>query len=173
MSVVVPDFLKVVQEDEAGFKAMAEQLFHHYAIQTHDTLYRLCEIEFYWNAPGHIDNSTYKRKHVDPKSGDWFFHYSGVDIALRDEATGGYGGILIRSVYDVAKQVYIKGPMVCAMKLFSATSAFAPSIKTHIIAHEFPPASIQTRPRIGLSAQENGADQWNYAFWIDCKPGSL
>lgn len=163
------DFLTIQSETENEFENIAQILFDNYAIQTHNALYRLTEIEFYWNSPNHIDNSTYKRKHVDPKTGDWFFHYSGVDIALKNEKTGGYGGILIRSIYDINKKTPIKGPMVCAMKLFSETNAFTQSIQTQIIPYAFDKSNIIKRPRIGLgqNAKENDADKLNYAFLIE------
>ena len=87
------EFLNIVKETEVEFESIANKLFDNFAIQTHKTIYRFIDIEFYWNSSKHIDNSTYKRKHVDPKTGEWFFHYSGVDIALKNEETGGYGGI--------------------------------------------------------------------------------
>ena len=163
------EFLTIEKETESEFANIAQTLFDCYAIQTNNALYRLTEIEFYWNSPNHIDNSTYKRKHVDPKAGDWFFHYSGVDIALKNEESGGYGGILIRSLYDIDRKTIIKGPMVCAMKLFSENSAFTQSIKTQIVKHPFPKSEIIKRTRIGLgqNAKENGADQLNYAFLIN------
>ena len=102
------DFLKINKETEDEFENIAQILFDNYAIRTDNDLYRLTEIEFYWHSPNHLDNSTYIRKHVDPKSGDWFFHYSGVDIALKNEKTGGYGGILIRSIYDINKKSHNK-----------------------------------------------------------------
>ena len=161
-------FLTIERESESEFEHIARTLFDSYAVQTHNALYRLIELEFYWNSPNHQDNSTYKRKHVDPKAGDWFFHYSGVDIALKNEETGGYGGILIRSLFDIDRKTVIKGPMVCAMKLFSENNAFIQSIKTQIIQHSFPKSKIIKRPRIGLgqNAKENGADKLNYAFSI-------
>ena len=163
------NFLTIEKETEEEFESIAQTLFDNYAIQTHSSLYRLTEIEFYWNSPNHIDNSTYKRKHVDPNAGDWFFHYSGVDIALKNEITGGYGGILIRGLYDTNNKKTIKGPMVCAMKLFSGTNAFTQSIKTQIIPFSFDKSNIIKRPRIGLgqNAKENDADKLNYAFLID------
>lgn len=163
------EFLKIQNETEEEFEKIAQTLFDNYAIQTHNALYRLIEIEFYWNSQSHIDNSTYKRKHVNPKTGDWFFHYSGVDIALNDEKTGGYGGIIIRSIYDIDKEIIIKGPIICAMKLFSETNAFSQSIKTQIIPCSFVQSVIVKRPRIGLgqNAKENGADKLNYAFKIN------
>lgn len=162
------DFLTIVDETEKEFEKIAQKLFDEFAIRTHNGLYRLTEIEFYWNSSTHVDNSTYKRKHVDPKSGDWFFHYSGVDIALKNEQSGGYGGVLIRSLYNIEKKTIVKGPMVCAMTLFSGTNAFAPSIQTQIIPYVFEKSTIEKRLRIGLgqNAKETGADRLNYAFRI-------
>ncbi len=162
------DFLSIKQETEEEFENIAQKLLNDYAIQTDNALYRIIEIEFYWNSPNHIDNSTYKRKYVDPNSGDWFFHYSGVDIALKNEQTGGYGGILIRSIYDIEQRKIIKGPMVCAMVLFSGTNAFSSFIKTKIIPHAFHKSDIVKKTRVGLgkNARENGADKLNYAFSI-------
>lgn len=164
------DFLNITKETEEEFVTIAQTLFDDYAITTHNATYRLAEIEFYWNSQNHIDNSTYKRTHVDPKTGDWFFHYSGVDIALKNEETGGYGGVLIRSIYDVDKNMLIKGPMVCVMKLFSENNAFTPSIKTQIIPYQFEKSTIIKSTRIGLgqNAKSNGADKLNYAFSIKC-----
>lgn len=163
------NFLKITNESPDGFKTIAQKLFNDYAIQTNDSLFRLIEIEFYWNSESHIDKSTYARKYVDPKTGDWFFHYSGVDIALRDEETGGYGGILIRGILDVNNHRIFKGPQVCVMKLFSETNAFSESIKTRIIEHKFEDAVITSTQRIGLSKSPilDGADKLSYRFTIN------
>lgn len=162
------EFLIITKETEKEFEEIAQTLFDSYAIKTYNTIYRIVEIEFYWNSPKHIDNSTYSRNHVNPKAGDWFFHYSGVDIALKNEKTGGYGGILIRSIYDIQNKKFIKGPMVCVMKLFSENNAFTESIKTRIIPYNFEKSIINKSTRIGLgqNAKSNGADKLNYAFSI-------
>lgn len=162
------DFLTIIHETEEEFKTIARTLFDNHAIKTHSAIYRLAEIEFYWNSPTHVDNCTYSRNHVDPKTGDWFFHYSGVDIALRNEKTGGYGGILIRSIYDIEKKTLIKGPMVCVMKLFSETNAFTSSIRTQIIPYRFERSDIIVSNRIGLGekAKSSGTDKLHYAFSI-------
>lgn len=163
------DFLKIQGEPQKEFERIAQILFDNYLIETYDAKYRLIEIEFYWNTSNHTDKSTYKRNHVELKAGDWFFHYSGVDIALDDEKTGGYGGILIRGIYDVENKIRTKGPMVCAMKLFSGTSAFSQSIKTQIISHKFNKSQMEIRKRknLGNNAKENGFDKQFYAFMID------
>lgn len=165
------DFLKIELETEYEFEKIANKLLNNYAIQNHDSIYRLTEIEFYWTSPNHKDFSTYDRKHVDPKHGDWFFHYSGVDIALKNEKNDGYGGILIRGIYSLKENKPYKGPMVCAMKLFSGTSAFAESIKTRIIEYDFDKAEVQKSKRIGLggNAIQSGTDKLNYRFFIILK----
>ena len=47
--------------------------------------------------------------------------------------TGGYGGILLRAIYDLKDQKTFKGPLVCVMKLFSGNNAFTGMIKVKII----------------------------------------
>ncbi len=165
------DFLRIEHEDEQEFEGIANKLMNNSAIQTHDSMYRITEIEFYWNSPTHQDLSTYDRKYVKPKLGDWFFHYSGVDIALENTETGGYGGILIRSIYSLTEQKSYKGPLVCSMKLFSGTSAFTESIKTKIVECQFRPEVVQKKLRIGLgeNAKPNGMDKLNYGFNIILK----
>lgn len=56
------DFLTINNPSETEFKAIAYKLFHEYAIQTYDSIYRIVELEFYWNHVNHLDGSTYKRK---------------------------------------------------------------------------------------------------------------
>ena len=167
------EFLKIINETEEEFEKIAQTLFDNYSIEAHNIIYRFVEIEFYWNSSTHVDKSTYQRKHVNPKTGEWFFHYSGVDIALENEK-GGYGGILIRSIRDIKNNRLVKGPMVCAMTLFSGTNAFSKSISTYISPYEFEKSQIIKRERVGLgqNAKENGADKLNYAFFIEPKMAS-
>ena len=169
MTELQANFLKIEHETEDEFKGIAQKLFDNYAIQNHDSIFRIIEIEFYWTSPNHKDDSTYQRKHVNPRQGEWFFHYSGVDIALMNEETGGFGGILIRSIYDIeAKKIY-KGPMVCSMKLFSGTDAFTESLKTKIIEGEFKKSTIKKNMRVGLgdNAKRSGSEKLNYNYSID------
>ena len=165
------DFLIIVDETEDEFLTIARELFDNYAIETENAKYRFVEIEFYWNSKSHPDPCTYEPNHVTTKTGDWFFHYSGVDIALKNADNGGHGGILIRSIFDIYKGIIIKGPMVCAMKLFSGTSAFSDSIKTKIVPHLFNPIKIVSDSRIGLgqNAKDSGTDKLNYRFVINPK----
>ena len=69
------------------------------------------------------------------------------------------------------KKIIIKGPMVCAMKLFSGTSAFEESIQTKVVSHNFDKSAISKDKRVGLglNSKANGADELNYRFFIDPK----
>ncbi|GAB2487800.1 hypothetical protein [Algoriphagus taiwanensis] len=167
------DFLKITpdKENEAGFGEIAKTLFEEYAIQKDDKLFRLTEIEFYWKSETHFDQSTYGRNHIQPKAGDWFFHYSGVDIALDNPELKGEGGILIRGIYDLAQNKEIKGPMVCAMTLFSGFNAFKRNIQTKLFKKPFDPLPITLGPRKGLgkNAQVNDMHKRHYAFSINPK----
>lgn len=163
-----PDFLKIEKETEEEFEAIANKLMNDYAIVNNESVYRLTEIEFYWTSPSHRDESTYKQRHLKPKNGDWFFHYSGVDIALRNDDIGGYGGILIRGIYSLKEKKRYNGPRVCVMKLFSGTSAFEESIKTRIIEYKFEHKQVQKSKRVGLgkNAVNCGTDKLLYRFTI-------
>lgn len=163
------DFLVIENETEQEFESIAQILFDNYIIQTHNAKYRITEIEFYWNSSTHKDNSTYKRNHVDPSTGEWFFHYSGVDIALKNEKTGGHGGILIRGIYNIETNEPTKGPMVCMMKLFSGSNAFTSNISTKIIPFEHSRSVVFKRTRVGLgkNAVQSDTIMLNYAFYID------
>ncbi|MEB2776398.1 hypothetical protein SYJ56_13835 [Algoriphagus sp. D3-2-R+10] len=90
------------------------------------------------------------------------------EIALRNEETGGYGGILIRSVFDSKTNKLYKGRMVCAMILFSGTSAFESTIPTSIIQYTFEKKDINLNARIGIgqNGEVNGADKHAYQFFI-------
>lgn len=165
------DFLNIKFETETEFEQIADQLLNHYAIQNHEALYRLIEIEFYWTSATHIDHSTYRRKYVNPRQGTWFFHYAGVDLALRNDELKGYGGILIRKIYSAAERKFYKGPLVCAMKLFSGTSAFEKSLATQIVEYDFPKLEIQKSARIGLgkNAKQSGTENLKYRFFVSLK----
>jgi hypothetical protein len=162
------DFLNIKTETDEEFANIAQTLFDNYAIKTQNTIFRFVEIEFYWQSINHSDGSTYERKYVNPKTGDWFFHYSGVDIALRNDEVKGYGGVLIRSIIDVNTKVIYKGPMICSMKLFSETNAFEESIKTQIIKYDPIISKLIKSERIGLgqNAKKDGSYKLNYRFFL-------
>lgn len=160
-------FLHAFEESENGFRNIAQVLFDKYAIRTEGGEYRLVDIEFYWHSPTHQDKSTYDRRHVNPKTGEWLFHFSGVDIALRNEEGKGYGGILIRGIYDPSKDKCIEGPLVCGMMLFSGHDAFSGETATRLVSCQFPSAEVKTSKRKGLgkNAKYGGFSEREYRFY--------
>jgi hypothetical protein len=162
------NFLKITKETEDEFKEIAKILFNRFAIKTKFGFFRLTEIEFYWKSLTHNDGSTYERKYVNPEQGEWFFHYSGVDIALRNDELKGYGGILIRKVQDVKTKEIFNGPMVCAMKLFSGVSAISNDLFPKLVEYEFSNKEVQSLERINLgkNAKAGGYDKQKYRFII-------
>jgi len=79
----------------------------------------LTEIEFYLCCNEHEDPychsfNKYKEKkdHIQNRLLHWYFHGSGMDITIGgDNDSGIYGGILIRSVYDISSGKEINGPL--------------------------------------------------------------
>ena len=64
---------------EGIFKSIAKNLLNNFAIRKGDKLYRMVEIEFYYNLTdtAHI---TYKRM---TEAGEWFNHDFGVDLTFK------------------------------------------------------------------------------------------
>lgn len=83
----------------------------------------------------------------------------------------GEGGILIRGIYDLAENKEIKGPMVCAMTLFSGFNSFNGLIQTKLVEKSFDSLPINAGPRKGLgkNAEVNDMHLKNYAFSISPK----
>ena len=117
------DLLKKVEPKESSFENIARELFSNYCIvkqyenakgSGEDTYY-FKEIEFYLYTNKHTDN-----RHVYPricKTGQWFVHYSGVDIAFETKLDGKKinqcGGILIRALRKKRTNEIIAGPLRC------------------------------------------------------------
>ena len=96
---------------ESIFKDIAKNLLNNFVIRKGDELYRMVEIEFYYNLTdtAHI---TYKRM---AEAGEWFNHDYGVDLAFKSNEKS-YGGILIRSIECNGK--FCNGPLKTRALLF-------------------------------------------------------
>ena len=78
-----------------SFDTIAETLFRNFQVIANKDVYRILEIEFYYNSEQNKDNQTYgveKQK----TNGEWYFHYSGIDITIGNGMA--CGGILLRSL---------------------------------------------------------------------------
>ena len=109
--------LKSLLTPETPFKEIAEMLFQNFHIEKGDIRYDFLEIEYYSSLTDENEKITYKRI---CEAGDWFPHYSGVDIAFKSDEKQ-YGGILIRSLLKTQnnQKEFIAGPLRCSCELFN------------------------------------------------------
>lgn len=110
-----------------NFRDLANKIINNYHIKCGNKGFRFAEIEFYYYDKNHFNEEwcqkTYPRK--DKDAGELFFHYSGVDICFDssfDKDMAIFGGILIRSLYDEERKMYITGPLLCANEMLNACS---------------------------------------------------
>ena len=148
---------------------IAKELFCNYGIKCDDKTFRFAEIEFYyykkeesgnnnWNSQW--NKETYPR---DKNAGDFFFHYSGVDICFqcnfiekeKDDEFGEFGGILIRSLLDGEK--VLAGPLFCANTMLNTCKEHMP----RLVPADFQECELEQTKRYGISSdeqQEKGKD---------------
>ena len=171
LQAVTPNFN---QEDcNKAFQEIAEILLNDYAIQIHDRIYRMTDVEFYFY-DSNIDDArisqenrkvTYERT---TPAGCWFFHDSGIDITFSSDKAKGYGGgILIRGIKKIypKEQESIYGPKKCYWELFddyvSAFESMAPN--PYLIPYCFSSRpEIHTCLRVGLSQKEKNPRKWRF-----------
>ena len=127
---IVPTLNK--QELDSLFPEIAEFLMKNFGIKTKGKVYLLNEMEFYYFDSLYDDiRSDSKTKHITYErtspAGSWFIHDYGVDLTFESEKEKGYGGgILIRSIEEMATQKAITGPVNCVNELWmEAVDAFS------------------------------------------------
>lgn len=110
-----------IKDFQKECKKIATKLLKDYCIQCGNKYYYFAEIEFYyydkekWNEEW--NEKTYPRNNKN--AGDFFFHYSGVDICFYSKfEEGKFGGILIRSLKDENGN-FITGPSVCMLEILN------------------------------------------------------
>lgn len=166
------------------FGSMAEDLMQNYciekkysnALQTEEKTetYFFEEIEFYFY---YNDKHADKDKHTDNcnayprlcKKGQWFVHYSGVDIAFetvpnksRDEIVQ-CGGILIRGLRKSNDEM-IAGPLRCLTELFNYCKSF-PEIKKLETSREI--GILINDTRIGIHDSDGNKDDNRYRYYVN------
>ncbi len=125
------DGLKANEESSIQKKCaeQAKNLFENYYIQCGEKKYYCVEIEFYYyndenNFNLDWNGVTYERDGYE--IGDLFYHLSGMDICFnshlwknKGKKVGYGGGILIRSIMDIKKEITV-GPLTCVNKMLNA-----------------------------------------------------
>ena len=153
---------------DVDLSRIAFDLMNHWILKIESKLYRISEIEFYFNSDSHNDTYTHGHK-LQKDKGRWYFHGSGVDITIG--GNGFYGGISIRAIYDIEKGSYIYGPLNCVTELFSnVENIYETKMPFGLIPANENDCKIEkpiTAPRVGLNQQKDmGKYEALYRFLI-------
>lgn len=164
----------------ASFNQIANELFNDYIIQVNKNFYRLLEIEFYYNdSTDHKDTYTHGHK-WQKRSGYWYVHGSGIDIAIGDEQAP--GGVLLRSIEklvpapDHKNERYVFGPLNVLTELiggFNNCFDSVPNVFAIVLPADYsvnvpqvPPEEIIQCGRIGLSTKDENFKGSLYRYLI-------
>lgn len=148
---------------------IAKTLSENYCIICGDKTFRFAEVEFYYyksdksNKNNFVDTwnrETYPR---NKNAGEFFFHYSGVDICFqcyyddkeKDNEYGEFGGILIRSLLDGKK--ILAGPLFCANVILNASKDCMPTLDRT----DYQQYKLKSTTRCGITSdlhQEKGKE---------------
>lgn len=108
---------------ESTFNYYADKLINNSFLVINGHKYNIMEIEFYLTCKDHPDPFTHQDKDQSIPN-KWYFHkkgktykqgtYKGLDITFRPSHLSPnekcYGGILIRSIYNISNKKFIEGP---------------------------------------------------------------
>lgn len=143
-------------------KEIAKKLLENYCIEYGEKkYYYFAEIEFYyydkerWN--DEWNEKTYPRDKKD--AGDFFFHYSGVDICFNSKfEEGKFGGILIRSLKDKNGN-FITGPSVCMLEILN--TCFEQKTNPILVKRKNEGCSFSEQPiaRYGITYKDKQEDK--------------
>ena len=126
--------LKKSSEIKVYFGKLSDYLFHHLAIKAGKDTYTFLEIEFYYYNEKSIFKGSTLYSCTYPRTrnaGQFFWHYSGLDICFESKEEDGYfGGILIRSLKKNDKEI-IAGPMRCSNEILNSCETELPTLVEH------------------------------------------
>lgn len=140
---------------------IATKLIQYFCIECGTKKYYFAEIEFYYYKVGLWDEEWNKKTYprTGKKAGDFFFHYSGVDICFDSEfKKGEFGGILIRSLKDTDGN-FITGPSVCSLEIMN--TCFAQKSWPKITSASNDRCEVCKEPitRYGINYKDNQEDK--------------
>lgn len=104
-------FLKLKTKNwEAEFERIATTLCNECILMANEHQFAIVDVEFYYfSEQEHPDPFVYSVSDKNKLMGEWFFHYSGIDITFGCGETR--GGILIRAIKKVNPPEYIIGTL--------------------------------------------------------------
>lgn len=111
-----PNYLIDPQNPDVSMMEIASDLMNKWLIKVGSSLFRICEVEFYYDHASNPDAYIHG-KEIQKQYGQWYFHGSGLDITLGQGDTS--ASILIRALYKVSGDQYIYGPLNAVNELFA------------------------------------------------------
>ncbi|MCG9910491.1 MAG: hypothetical protein MH137_04240 [Flavobacteriales bacterium] len=103
---------------EEYFDKIAELLMNSICLEVGRSLYRIIEIEFYYNDKNGHNDPYVHNDDMQLSAGMWYFNGMGLDITIGGDNV--FGGILIRGIRTIEeKPKYISGPSNVLKELFS------------------------------------------------------
>ena len=155
--------LKESSEIKDYFDKLSDYLFHHLAIKAGKKTYTFIEVEFYYyNKNGIFQGPLYCCTYPRSRNaGQFFWHYSGLDICFESSEEKGYfGGILIRSLKKDDKEI-IAGPMRCSDEILNSCEKELPTLVEH--ESNLGEKNFETTFRYGIKTDK---EQDKYRYFI-------
>lgn len=177
---------------QTEFTNLANKFINEYSLCSSTGKYDILEIEFYYNSPGHPDPFV----HCDDDQSApnmWYFHkqngksykegtFRGLDItfSLNEKSKNKiYGGILIRSIYDIENKKMYEGSCLSINQIMGETSSVANFVSKldsmdikysneeidyplYFLKKDTPKKIICCSPRVGLTLKKDTENQINY-----------
>lgn len=165
MTAVNLDFLNLRSSNyKEEFERIAEKLCFECVLCANENKFAIVDVEFYYFSENdHPDPFVYsspsKRNHL---MGEWFFHYSGIDITFGKGENR--GGILIRGIKELKSSEYIIGTL---KSMYAILNCF-PSINSgkglllslepnpSLLIPKLPKPELKKGARIGLEKDKKG-----------------
>jgi hypothetical protein len=182
---------KVDTDIERMFRMRADKLLNGTILEVLEKKYRISEIEFYYYEKDIHEDEYAHRDDLQLENGKFYPHringkgfkagtYKCMDITYGDRVRGIYFGVLIRSIRDLATGEFFTGPCVSVNEIlrnFEATEwkeldgDVISFVNEHFLLKDmaFPPSSIFTGPRVGLSDKYPDFKDREYRYAIDVR----
>ena len=143
---------------EDVFTEIADILLLHSELNIGENVsYTIEEVEFYYFRNGCFDDPIYSCSYPrNCNSGDFYFHYSGVDICFQSTQDS-FGGVLIRSLRKTKGNNVglIGGPMRCATELMNTCFQEGKLMKIKVNEKRIKEVTPQKTIRQGVDADYN------------------
>jgi hypothetical protein len=143
------------------FAECADFLMNKCILETAKGQYRLTTIEFYKHSTKHQDEFTYGYRyykdtpgeiHPQLKTGELFFHYSGIDITFgkQNGTENIFGGILLRGIRNIKTDKLVNGPWNVFDELFKNLNVIEGHHILKLTQYNLPSVSISVSQRTNL-----------------------